>query len=292
MRSANLADNAQEARAHNQPESGHPFPSLDDLDFDMDFDMDLDMLDTQPDVPSSVRSSKRKAKVKSGSEGGKRPKKRPKKRRRKTKADKRSKRGKKRSSDATEGGKPKVKSSVTKLGKKADKRIKKPEPDATATASKGPAPFALQDRQDVVIDGKPYSQMKWEPGQRSHCPVCFACLSALGAKQSLNKQEVFECPNCGSLLVYETPMSMSDCFFAEASDDAYDNFDSTVTNEHEADSEDDEEPEDNVIRKVFVSLHIVHILCMFSAHFAYTLHVLYTFCTYSACSLHAIRVTG
>ena len=237
-------------------------------------EFDLDALATQPDVPNGSTSTGEhertspKAKSKRKLKLGKGP---------------RTKKRNKRSSVTKE---PASRSKTTKRSSVKQEPASRAKTNkhrtitlpAAGTEKNRPMPFALQDEQDVVIDGIPYEQLKWEPSvARSHCPACFSNLAELGDEQIEKKEEIFECPNCGILLVYESAVSSVDCFFTLAPEDAYEDFAHSVPNEHKKyDKEEEEESEDDEIRSV-CSLHIT---CMFSAHH---LHVL---CTSPACSLH------
>ena len=269
-------------------------------------EFDLDALATQPDVPNGSTStgehertspkakSKRKLKLGKGPRTKKRNKrssvtKEPASR---SKTTKRSSVKQEPASRAKTNKRSSVKQEPASRSKTNKRSSVKQEPasrsktnkhrtitlPAAGTEKNRPMPFALQDEQDVVIDGIPYEQLKWEPSvARSHCPACFSNLAELGDEQIEKKEEIFECPNCGILLVYESAVSSVDCFFTLAPEDAYEDFAHSVPNEHKKyDKEEEEESEDDEIRSV-CSLHIT---CMFSAHH---LHVL---CTLPACSLH------
>ena len=172
-----------------------------------------------------------------------------------------------------------------------------------AAQAPAPVPFGLQTTQrqqefkNITINHKgvqkEYPQLQYQAGIRTTCPSCWSNLNALADEFYGQKNAIFECPECGAFLCYETTKSVGDCFLAEVPVEDYDKTTSNVTNEHEVES-DFEDLEDDVIRKVstwscvcmlFARFTCCCTFCMLFVRFACCLHVLHvcTFCMLFAC---------
>jgi hypothetical protein len=124
-----------------------------------------------------------------------------------------------------------------------------------AAQAPAPVPFGLQTAQrqqefnNITLNQKEYPQLQFQAGIRTTCPSCWSNLNALAEEFHGQKNAIFECPECGAFLQYETPKSAGDCFLAEVPIEDYAERTSNVTNEHEVES-DIEDLEDDVIRAV------------------------------------------